>query len=68
MVFIWLGFISSNYWRLLNNNLMANICEKAISILDEITHSTMNPKCSVGDNSGHNLHHHQPPSHQVNHI
>ena len=33
LVLIWLGFLSRNFWSLLNHDLMASIWEKAISIL-----------------------------------
>ena len=33
LAFIWLGFLSRKYWSSLDNDLMASILEKAISIL-----------------------------------
>ena len=33
LAFIWLGFLSRNYWSLLDYDLMASIWEKALSIL-----------------------------------
>ena len=50
------------------NSRLGHIISTVPLFLDEITHSTTNPKCSAGDHSSHNLHHHQPSSHQVNHI